>query len=116
MPNQLMNTASASRPKMIEGTAARLLIDTSIRSVQRFFGAYSSRYSAASTPVGKAMRKAMKIVSTEPFNAPQIPATAGSVASAFLKKGQWMPVPSLPSFSSNSATLNCALPAEVVSG
>ena len=43
MPNQLMNTASASRPKMIDGTAARLLIDTSMRSVQRFFGAYSSR-------------------------------------------------------------------------
>jgi hypothetical protein len=42
-PNQLMNTARPSRPKMIDGTAARLLIDTSIRSVQRFFGAYSSR-------------------------------------------------------------------------
>jgi len=45
-PNRLQvprNTASPSKPKMIEGTAARLLIETSIRSVQRFFGAYSSR-------------------------------------------------------------------------
>ena len=37
------NTAKPSRPKMIEGTAARLLIETSIMSVQRFRGAYSSR-------------------------------------------------------------------------
>ncbi len=44
----------------------------------------------------------MKIVSTDPLSAPQMPATAGSVASAFLKKGQWIPVDSLPSFSSVS--------------
>src|SRR3546814_270729 len=44
----------------------------------------------------------MKIVSTDPLSAPQMPATAGSVASAFLKNGQWMPVDSLPSFSSAS--------------
>ena len=37
------NTARPSRPKMIEGTAARLLIEISIMSVQRFRGAYSSR-------------------------------------------------------------------------
>jgi hypothetical protein len=29
----------------------------------------------------------MKIVINDPLSAPQIPATAGSVASAFLKKG-----------------------------
>ena len=37
------NTARPSRPKMIDGTAARLLIETSIMSVQRFRGANSSR-------------------------------------------------------------------------
>jgi hypothetical protein len=41
--NVLMNTANPSRPKMIDGTAARLLIETSIRSVQRLRGANSSR-------------------------------------------------------------------------
>jgi len=40
---KLMNTARPSRPKMIEGTAARLLILTSMKSVQRFWGANSSR-------------------------------------------------------------------------
>ena len=42
-PKVPRKTASPSSPKMIEGTAARLLIETSIRSVQRFLGAYSSR-------------------------------------------------------------------------
>jgi hypothetical protein len=37
------NTPSPSRPKMIDGTAARLLIDTSITSVHQLRGAYSSR-------------------------------------------------------------------------
>ena len=41
--NAARNTARPSKPKIIEGTAARLLIDTSIRSVQRFLGAYYSR-------------------------------------------------------------------------
>ncbi len=34
---------SPSRPKMMEGTAARLLIDTSMMSVSQFLRAYSSR-------------------------------------------------------------------------
>ena len=42
-PKKPRNTASPSRPNTIEGTAARLLMLTSIRSVQRFFGANSSR-------------------------------------------------------------------------
>ena len=42
-PKKFRNTARPSRPKTIEGTAARLLMLTSIRSVQRFFGANSSR-------------------------------------------------------------------------
>ena len=41
--NQRMNTAAPSRPKTIEGTAARLLMLTSMMSVMRFFGANSSR-------------------------------------------------------------------------
>ena len=43
MAIQLMNTARPSRPKTIDGTAARLLIFTSIRSDQRLRGANSSR-------------------------------------------------------------------------
>src|SRR5690606_11795719 len=43
MPNRLMNTARPSRPKMIEGTAAKLLMLTSIKSVSLFWGANSSR-------------------------------------------------------------------------
>ena len=42
-PKKLRKTASPRRPKTIEGTAARLLMLTSIRSVQRFLGANSSR-------------------------------------------------------------------------
>ena len=42
-PKVWMKTARPSRPKTIEGTAARLLMLTSIRSVMRFFGANSSR-------------------------------------------------------------------------
>ena len=41
--NVLMNTARPNKPKIIEGTAARLLIETSTKSTQRFFGANSSR-------------------------------------------------------------------------
>ncbi len=43
MPIRLMNMARPSRPKTMDGTAAKLLMLTSIRSVQRFFGANSSR-------------------------------------------------------------------------
>src|SRR3712207_8795210 len=43
MPKKFRNTARPSRPKTMEGTAARLLMFTSIRSVQRFLGANSSR-------------------------------------------------------------------------
>jgi hypothetical protein len=42
-PKNWRKTARPSRPKTIEGTAARLLMLTSIRSVQRFLGANSSR-------------------------------------------------------------------------
>jgi len=42
-PKKLMNTASPSKPNTIEGTAARLLMFTSIISVHLFCGANSSR-------------------------------------------------------------------------
>ena len=45
--------ASPRRPKIMEGTAARLLMLTSMISVQIFLGANSSRYMAAATPMGK---------------------------------------------------------------
>ena len=37
-PKKLMNIAKPSKPKIIEGTAARLLTFTSIKSVHLFFG------------------------------------------------------------------------------
>ena len=43
MPKKPRKTASPSRPKMIDGTAARLLMLTSMISVNLFFGANSSR-------------------------------------------------------------------------
>ena len=43
LPPTLKIVAFARRPKTSEGMAARLLILTSIRSVQRFLGANSSR-------------------------------------------------------------------------
>ena len=42
-PKKLRNTARPSRPNTIDGTAARLLMLTSMRSVKRFFVANSSR-------------------------------------------------------------------------
>ena len=42
-PNQPRNTASARRPNTTEGTAARLLILISMKSLIRFLGANSSR-------------------------------------------------------------------------
>ena len=42
-PKKFRNTASPNRPNTIEGTAARLLMLISIRSVHRLRGANSSR-------------------------------------------------------------------------
>ena len=42
-PKKFRNTARPSKPNTMDGTAARLLIFTSIISVHRFFGANSSR-------------------------------------------------------------------------
>ena len=40
---KLIKMAKPNKPKIIEGTAAKLLMLTSIKSVQRFLGANSSR-------------------------------------------------------------------------
>ncbi len=53
---KLMNTASPSRPKRMDGTAARLLMFTSMVWVRRLSGANSSRYTAVITPMGNANR------------------------------------------------------------
>ena len=43
IPKKLINNASPNSPKTIEGTAARLLMLTSIKSVSLFFGAKLSK-------------------------------------------------------------------------
>ncbi len=63
----------------MEGTAARLFILTSIKSTQRFFGANSSKYTAAPTPTGTATKSTTASIYTEPINAPNKPAEAGEL-------------------------------------
>ena len=59
---------------------------TSMRSVQRFFGANSSRYSAAATPMGKENARVTTSAKKEPTTAPRIPASSGSRESPAVKK------------------------------
>ena len=54
---------------------------TSIKSINLFFGANSSKYIAAETPSGNAIRKVMVSISAEPTNAPKIPACSDSLES-----------------------------------
>ena len=89
---------------MIEGTAARLLIETSMRSVSLFLDAYSSKYNAARTPTGKASSRVIAIVISDPLNAAQIPTAEGSVASAPVRNVQLKPVRKA-SLSANAATV-----------
>ena len=60
-----------SRPKTIEGTAAKLLIFISIKSVNLFLGANLSKYTAANKAIGKDMIKQTKIEKKDPSIAPQ---------------------------------------------
>ena len=85
---KLINTASPSNPKTIDGTAARLLILTSMMLVMRFFGASSSRYIAAMTPMGKLSASVTKMVRSEPTKAPRKPAISGSRLSPEVKSTQ----------------------------
>ena len=77
--------ANPRSPKIIEGTAARLLILTSKNSVNLFFGASSSRKTPAATATGKERINVIMSVKKEPTSEPQIPACSGSVESALVK-------------------------------
>ena len=50
--NTANKTPKPKRPKTIDGTAAKLFILTSIKSVNLFLGANSSKYIAAKTAMG----------------------------------------------------------------
>ena len=63
--------------KTIEGTAARLLMFTSINWVSRFLGANSSRKMAAKIPIGMATMPVTSIVSSDPTIAANDPASSG---------------------------------------
>ena len=77
--------ANPSSPKIIDGTAARLLIFTSKNSVNLFLGASSSRKTPAETAIGKDKINVIIIVRNDPTREPQIPACSGSVESALVK-------------------------------
>src|SRR5690606_26411794 len=50
-PKKLIKIARPKRPNTMDGTAARLLMFTSMMSIQRLFlGAYSSKNTAVATP------------------------------------------------------------------
>ena len=85
-PKALMNSAKPSRPNTIDGTAARLLMFTSMRSVQRLRGANSSRYTAVATPSGNDNTSVTSNMKNDPTVAPQIPASSGSRESPAVKK------------------------------
>ena len=87
-PKKLRNTARPKRPNTIDGTAARLLILTSIRSVQRFLGANSSRYTAEPTPTGNVSARVTIMVSSDPTTAPQMPASSGSREAPLVKNSR----------------------------
>jgi hypothetical protein len=86
IPKKFKKMARPRRPNIIDGTAARLLIFTSIISVRRFSGANSSRYTAVAAPIGKDSKRVMIKVKKEPEAAPRIPASSGSRESSDRKK------------------------------
>ena len=96
IPNRLINTARPSRPKMMEGTAARLLMFTSIKSVSLFCGANSSRYTAAAIPMGKEITRVTSMVNREPTMAPRMPALPGLRESPPLNRVSLKLVPITP--------------------
>ena len=55
----------------------------SIKSVSLFFGANSSKYTAADKAIGNEMSKQIKIVKNDPYIAPPKPASSGSLLSPF---------------------------------
>ena len=86
IPKKLIKTARPRSPKIIDGTAAKLLILTSIKSVNLFLTAKFSKYIAVKTPTGKLRIRVTKIVIKDPIVAPKKPATSGSRLSPFKNK------------------------------
>ena len=75
IPKKFKNIAKPNRPNIIEGTAARLFIFTSIKSTNLlFFGANSSKKIAVAIPTGKDKIKVIVSANNEPIRAPRIPA------------------------------------------
>ena len=70
----------------MDGTAARLLIFTSMKSVNLFFGANSSKYIAANTAIGNEKIKHTNILKTVPIKELAIPASSASLESGLVKK------------------------------
>ena len=85
IPKKFIKIARPNNPKIIEGTAAKLFIFTSIKSVHLFFGANSSKYIAAVTPIGNDINRVKISVKNDPISAPFIPACSGSLESPLSK-------------------------------
>ena len=64
---------------------------TSIKSVNLFLGANSSRNTPAATAIGKDKIRVINKVKKVPITEPKIPACSGSVESAFKKKFLFKP-------------------------
>ena len=86
IPKKPRNTASPRSPKTIEGTAAKLLILTSMKSVILPGLAKYSKYIADITARGKASINVINKAKADPTAAPRIPALSGSLESALVKK------------------------------
>jgi hypothetical protein len=56
-------------PYTIEGTPARFLMFAAMNRVRRESRAYSSRYTAAPTPIGNATTATIAIITSEPASA-----------------------------------------------
>ena len=98
IPKIFRNIAKPNRPKIMEGTAAKLLMLTSIKCVQRLRGANSSRYIAAATPRGKESANVTRRVRAEPTTAPQMPACSASLLAPWVKKETFICLFIMPSF------------------
>ena len=97
IPKKPRNTASPRSPKTIEGTAAKLLILTSMKSVILPGLAKYSKYIADITARGKASINVINKAKADPTAAPRIPALSGSLESALVKKVELKNRSNLPS-------------------
>ncbi|MBW5291182.1 MAG: hypothetical protein Rsou_1440 [Candidatus Ruthia sp. Asou_11_S2] len=84
-PNKPIKTVNPSKPKTIEGTAARLLM-LIISTHLLFCGANSYKYTAANTPIGNESNIVTNMTNNDPTTAPLIPACSGSRESLCVKK------------------------------